>query len=66
LGNLPFQVSNLPFQVSNLPFQVGNLSPKGCIAARQFALVFGWQFVLPSGLEFDFLPHTASSRLPPT
>jgi hypothetical protein len=54
----PFRVSNLPFQVNNLSFQVGNLSPKGCIAARQFALVCGQQFVLPNGLESNCHPKT--------
>ncbi|MDR0335759.1 MAG: hypothetical protein LBI18_01575 [Planctomycetaceae bacterium] len=46
--------------------KVGDVSPKHHVGNSRLDPVVGWQFVLPSGLEFDFLPHTASSRLSPT
>ncbi|MDR0337198.1 MAG: hypothetical protein LBI18_08925 [Planctomycetaceae bacterium] len=52
--------------MNNLSFQVGDLSPKGRVGDSRLVPVYGRQFVLPSGLEFAFLPHTDSSRLPPT
>jgi hypothetical protein len=50
----------------SLPNPVGNPLPKGRVAIRQIAPVFGRKPVLPNGLEFDVLPYTGSSWLLPT
>jgi hypothetical protein len=56
----------LHYQLLTLHYQVGDLSPKGRVGVSRLALVLSRQSVLPSGLEFDFLPKTGANRLSPT
>ncbi|MDR1140425.1 MAG: hypothetical protein LBL62_01945 [Planctomycetaceae bacterium] len=47
-------------------YDVGDLSPKGWSALADSTSVFGWQFVLSTGLLSDFRPNSKASRLSPT
>ncbi|MDR0338485.1 MAG: hypothetical protein LBI18_15545 [Planctomycetaceae bacterium] len=46
--------------------KVGDVSPKHHVGVSRLAPVFGQQFVLPSGLEFDCQLNTGTSRLTAT
>ncbi|MDR0336022.1 MAG: hypothetical protein LBI18_02930 [Planctomycetaceae bacterium] len=46
--------------------KVGDVSPKHHVGDSRLDPIFGWQFVLPNGLESDCQPNIGASRLSPT
>ncbi|MDR0337777.1 MAG: hypothetical protein LBI18_11870 [Planctomycetaceae bacterium] len=47
-------------QVGDVSLKVGDVSPKHHVGGSRLAPVFGWQFVLPNGLESDCCPGTGA------
>ncbi|MDR0337369.1 MAG: hypothetical protein LBI18_09790 [Planctomycetaceae bacterium] len=60
------KVGDVVSKVGDVVSKVGDVSPKHHVGDSRLAPVFGWQFVLPSGLESNCQPNTRTSCLTAT